>query len=60
MTDYQKLYHDLFNAATNAIRVLQTAQQEKAVTEAIALLQQSQQNAEESFMSAEGEPSENG
>ena len=59
MTDYQKPYHMLFNAMTNAIRLLQTVGQEQTVTEAIAILQQAQQNTEESYMSAEEHP-ENG
>ncbi|MCL2083304.1 MAG: hypothetical protein FWH04_08755 [Oscillospiraceae bacterium] len=52
MPDHEKMYSLLFNATTNAIRLLQTAQQEKAVAEAIAILQQAQQNTEESYMSA--------
>ena len=51
MTDYPKVYRMLFNALTDAVRLLQTAQQEKAVAEAIAILQQAQQNTEEAFMS---------
>jgi len=46
MPDYQKMYKMLFNAMTDAVRLLQSAQQEKAVTAAIELLQQAQQNTD--------------
>jgi len=53
MTNHEKMYSMIFNATTDAIRLLQTAQQEKAVTDAIKTLQMAQQNTEETYMSAE-------
>ena len=60
MPNYEKLYHILFNATTDALKMLKIAQQENAVTEAIAILQQAQQNTEEAYMSAQEGLSENG
>ena len=50
MTEYPKLYRMLYNAMTDAVRLLQTAKQEQAVTDAIWVLQQAQQNTEDSYM----------
>ena len=38
MTNHKKMYLNLFNAITDTIKLLQTAKQEKAVTDAIKLL----------------------
>ena len=53
MANHEKMYTLLFNTATDAVRLLQTAQQEKPVADAIALLQAAQQNTEECYMTAE-------
>ena len=53
MISYEKMYHDLFNALTDALKLLETAQQDKAVANAIGMLQTAQQDAEEIYMLAE-------
>ena len=58
MPNYKKMYHDLFNAATDAIAALQEAQTHPvhvfmaANAKAILILQTAQQSTEESYMSA--------
>jgi len=50
MPDYEAMYKQLFNAVTDAARLLQEAQQ---TTNAIKILQEAQREAEEIFISAE-------
>ena len=49
MTDYQKLYTKLFNAATDALEALEQLN----VGQARDILRQAQQEAEEEYLSAE-------
>ena len=53
MTDYQKMYAYLFNAVTDALKILQTSQQENIAADAMRVLQTAQQNTEKIYMSAE-------
>ena len=50
---YQTLYHILFNAATDALRALETGDAETAS----AILIRAQQRAEDVWVTAEEEPS---
>ena len=49
MPDYEKMYHDLFNAITDALDVLEDG----AVLQAKLTLILAQQKAEEAYISAE-------
>ena len=53
LIEYKKMYWILFNAITDAIKLLQATKQGKVMPVAIELLQQAQQKTEEIYISSE-------
>ncbi len=58
MPDYQHMYHHLFHSATDALQLLQEAQQQawtqqRILTHAIARLERAQQETEELYLQEE-------